>query len=372
MKPLTGFVQTIYDAAVEPDCWTKLLRRLAEAVDGELPGLAGTPGATEPIIPDAEGRFLETWGDYFTRFEMQYQCFSSLRVGEVSTGWDMLGEREYYRNEYYADWLQPQRLRHCLTSKIWASESAMGGLGVFRASHKPNFGPVEKRFLSELMPHLQQAIGFGWRIAALDAERRALAGLLDALPMAVILLDGGGVLRGTNREADRLLATGDGMAADREGLRAASPEETGALRRLTLQAAATGNGNGDSAGGVLTLRRPSGRRPLQVFVTPLGRDTASTWHPHRPAAAVFVSDPEAASPPPAARFAGAYGLTAAQANVAVGLAEGKALDEIADQAGVQVNTVRAHLKEIFAKTATRRQSELVRLLLRGTVVLGQE
>ncbi len=63
-------------------------------------------------------------------------------------------------------------------------------------------------------------------------------------------------------------------------------------------------------------------------------------------------------------------MTAAQARVAVLLSEGLRLNEIAARTRVQVNTVRAHLKEIYAKTGTRRQGELVRLLLLGTLTLA--
>jgi len=44
------------------------------------------------------------------------------------------------------------------------------------------------------------------------------------------------------------------------------------------------------------------------------------------------------------------------------LAEGAALAEVARHLGMQVGTVRVHLRNIFAKTGTNRQAELVALL----------
>jgi len=58
-------------------------------------------------------------------------------------------------------------------------------------------------------------------------------------------------------------------------------------------------------------------------------------------------------------------LTPAEARLAADLADGLTLEESAERSSTQVATARTHLKRIFAKTRTRRQSELVRLLLRG-------
>jgi DNA-binding CsgD family transcriptional regulator len=58
-----------------------------------------------------------------------------------------------------------------------------------------------------------------------------------------------------------------------------------------------------------------------------------------------------------------YGLTPAESALATLLAEGKTLQEAAGLRGVTHQTARSQLKSIFSKTATRRQSELLRLLL---------
>ena len=57
--------------------------------------------------------------------------------------------------------------------------------------------------------------------------------------------------------------------------------------------------------------------------------------------------------------------------MAAALATGVTVREIADGNGVTDHAVRWTLKQIFAKTDTRRQAELVSLLLRGPVSLGR-
>ena len=89
---------------------------------------------------------------------------------------------------------------------------------------------------------------------------------------------------------------------------------------------------------------------------------------HRQAAAVavaFVGDPDAVAAAPRAVLRGLYGLTSAEAALAGCLLRGHDLNEAAEALGVGRETARTHLRRIFAKTETQRQSELLRLLLRG-------
>ena len=61
-----------------------------------------------------------------------------------------------------------------------------------------------------------------------------------------------------------------------------------------------------------------------------------------------------------------YGLTQAEAEVAVRVLRGDGLKPIADELSVSLATVKTHLQHVFDKTDTHRQAELVRLLLTVT------
>lgn len=65
----------------------------------------------------------------------------------------------------------------------------------------------------------------------------------------------------------------------------------------------------------------------------------------------------------AAALSVTFGLTPTEARVAMALTSGKAPAQIADQFGISRTTVAFHLRNIFQKTGTRRQAELISLLL---------
>ncbi len=192
-------------------------------------------------------------------------------------------------------------------------------------------------------------------------------GLLDALPQGVVLLSGASRVLGVNRAARRILASGDGLGVQAGVLRAADGAECRDLHDLVAsQGAANGSAPAKGGGEARRVSRPSGARPLELWVQPVGPN------PPEPGArvALFVTDPEETIELPASRLRSLYGFTPTEARVAAKIAGGLSPESVGAAIGVQANTVRMHLKRIFAKTGTRRQSELVRLLLSGPARLG--
>jgi DNA-binding CsgD family transcriptional regulator len=63
------------------------------------------------------------------------------------------------------------------------------------------------------------------------------------------------------------------------------------------------------------------------------------------------------------RLRAEYGLTKAEARLALYLADGASLPSMAQAFDVKLTTIRSQLQQVFAKTGTSRQAELVALLL---------
>jgi DNA-binding CsgD family transcriptional regulator len=81
------------------------------------------------------------------------------------------------------------------------------------------------------------------------------------------------------------------------------------------------------------------------------------------AAAALIFDPARLSQARAETASRFYGLTSAETTVARLVLEGLSPIQIATHLRVAQATVRTHLARLFAKTETRRQTELLRLLL---------
>ena len=80
---------------------------------------------------------------------------------------------------------------------------------------------------------------------------------------------------------------------------------------------------------------------------------------------LFITDPEANPGVRPQWLREDFGLTPAEAVVAVEILEADGLQAAARRLGISLATAHTHLAHVFDKTGTRRQAELVRLLLQS-------
>src|SRR4029453_15066056 len=79
-------------------------------------------------------------------------------------------------------------------------------------------------------------------------------------------------------------------------------------------------------------------------------------------ALVRLYDPGRQAPIPISWMMDAYCLTRTEAQVAIAIASGASVAEIALRLRISLNTVRTHLRHVFDKTGARRQTHLCRLV----------
>ena len=86
-------------------------------------------------------------------------------------------------------------------------------------------------------------------------------------------------------------------------------------------------------------------------------------------ALVLLSDPEREWLPDVGLLASTFEFTPAESVIAAELLRGYDIDDIAVRLAVSGHTVRNHLKRLFSKTNTKRQSELLYTLIRSSAAL---
>jgi CheY-like chemotaxis protein/DNA-binding CsgD family transcriptional regulator len=206
-----------------------------------------------------------------------------------------------------------------------------------------------------------------------ETIRSALMGANEALnrvAAGVFLIDEQRKVLFHNRRATELLSEADGISLSRDGLlRGETPQQTHALRDVVDAAICRAVGGMRQATEAVALARGSGRRALFAVACPLGRGPAG---PGEPVVGLFVTDPERRLSAAAEAVAHLYGLSPAETRLALALARGLRLDEIADEFGISRNTVSYTMKNVFRKTETDRQADLISLFIASPVALESE
>lgn len=104
-------------------------------------------------------------------------------------------------------------------------------------------------------------------------------------------------------------------------------------------------------------------RPLVIHRIPLAEGEGANR-----SVLIILADFGAAPQPNQATLRRIFGLTAAEAKLAVQIGRGDTPADIAREHRVSVATVRSQLASVFAKTQTRRQTELAMLLARISIL----
>ena len=209
-----------------------------------------------------------------------------------------------------------------------------------------------------LLPYIRQFVRVRQALVGAEALGASVADLLDTPRIGVIHLDRRGQIIEANDRARAILRHGDGLS-DRGGeLRARGPADHAHLEGL-LAGALPSAGVGVS--GSMLLRRPSGVLPLVVHVKPVVVSPPD-YGARRVAVLVLLVEPGRPSRIDPDLVATTLGLTRAESQIAVALAHGQTVREIAGTTGRQVSSIHWHLKHIYRKLGVARQAELVQLV----------
>jgi DNA-binding CsgD family transcriptional regulator len=370
MKTRQGaLLDLIYGAVADPDKWPEILTSVSDHLGAVGGMIAYLPGRGRPlsIIGRLSERLLEVNQRHYlwNPWSVAMKDIAHEKAVIVNS---LIEPGTLARTGFYADVLAPQGIVDCIATShaSMGSNGGVGGFGFMLSARGADQGDDNVRRLQRLTPHLGRALDASLKLGYLADGTRQLAQVLQLMPNPALLLDGRGRITMANPAAENLLRAGDGVAFDRGGglqLAAAFPEETAAMSHALAQALDVASGIGTELGEPLRLTRPSGRAPLLVLPVPLPPPAFVLWEMLDQARVlVLFVDPTAQSRAAAAAIQSTFGLTAAEARVAVLIGSGLNGPQVASMLGISPSTVKTHLKRCFDKTGLHSQVALARLL----------
>lgn len=366
---LTAFdelVGAIYEAGMNPEGWPTVLglvRRHLDAHASQLwtPVMHGTGGFAFTHNLDEGAR--PSYVAYYHQHDIWNN--GALRRGLVRDdsaflGSQMVDDEAWRRSEIWNDFMRPQDIFRICTGVVHDGSSGrlpIIAMNCYRGVKDPPFDNADRALMARLLPHLRRSLDIQMQLAPARKSPAELA--LDRLAIPVMVLGRDAKLLFANAAAERLakshaalrlrdgrLGLGEGKAQRRleEMLRHAAE----GFAQLPPGGAAFAAGDAATDGLIFSFA-PA------VVENGLGLAEA--------AAIVFIRQANAPAPLNPAALQAIYGLTAAEAALALALTRGATLDEHAAARGVSINTVRVQLKQALAKAGAARQADLVRILL---------
>ena len=214
--------------------------------------------------------------------------------------------------------------------------------------------------LKGLLPHIRQFVRVRQALVRVGALGMSVTDLLDNTRIGVIHLDRRGRVVEANDRARYILRHRDGLSDQSGELRAYTP--TARARFTQLLAEALPSSGTVAVSGSMTLQRAPGLLPFVVHVKPVPI-AQMDFGAQRVAVLVLIVEPGKQPRVNPGLVSETLGLSPAESQIAVWVAEGRTVREIATATRRTEATVRYHLHQISQKLGGVRQADLGRLVL---------
>ena len=366
-------VAELYGANIEPARWPHALLALGEWAKADAVSLAvhnfGTGAGSFERAIGIPAEALTSYQRFHSRSNVwlaDERWFPKDRT--IVRGTDIVDDADVRSSAFYLDWLRPTGLFNHLFAVIERQNGAILLLVLARREGKPDFEDEIVKEIETLLPTLEQGLRAGRRVSQVRALERAAMRAIDVMPIGVMMIDQEGAVIEANPSARAVIDAAEGLTVANGGLSVELGGRVVKFRELISRGEAPGTAVPPGELTLLPVPRQPGQRPLTLLLMPL--EQTSEPDVRGPAALLFIGDPERSVRFDQTRIARLYGLSRAESRVAALLASGYRLEQVAETLDIAYETVRKHLKQIFGKTGTFRQAELVRMLVTGPAGLS--
>ncbi len=360
---------SLHEAALDPVHWPVAAGLIEDASGskGNALGFGGgswgdaTVAFTRVVIGGQRREDLERryFSDYWHRDERVPRLLG-LRHGELAHNDDLYTDAEKRTSRVYNEFLGDTESQHGLNVRLDGPQRSNIVWQLGDPITRGGWGSAQVETVTRLLPHVRQFVCVRQVLADAGALGSSLVELLDNSRFGVIHLGRRAGIMAANDRARDLLLRGDGLHDRRGCLRAQAPAEDIELQRL-LARAAPPLGIVATAGSI-AIGRSSTRARLVVHINPV---TDRKWDlgGRQVAAVVLIVDPESRPRIDVELVARALGLSPTESQLAVMIAAGHTVRDIAEATGRTEGTIRWHLKKIFRKQRVSSQVALVRRVL---------
>ena len=274
---------------------------------------------------------------------------------------DIMAYDEFEDTRFYQEWGRPQGLVDFAAATLDKTATGAAMFGVFRQEQHGVVDDDMRWRMRQIVPHIRRAMLIGSAMERKTAEAAALADTLDGISAGMFLVDAGGRIVHANASGQALL---EERAVLRAGCGKVAAIEAQADRELSQTLATAGDG--DAAVGVkgiaVPLKARDGERYVAHVLPLTSGQRRRAGASYTAAAALFVHKAALGRRSPPETIARHYKLTPTELRVLLAVVEVGGVSEVAEELGIGEATVKTHLHRLFAKTETRRQADLVKLV----------
>lgn len=240
-------------------------------------------------------------------------------------------------------------------------------LSLTRAASERMMNQNDRQRVGQALPFLRSLWRAHTRSLGFESERNAIFEAVSYRGIGAITLDAAATAISVNRCAAELMTATGALRLSHAGLYSTDPAQMAELRAAFEAIFAELRQGRRASSRALVFANAESGRSLNVHLCPI-----PVGMPHSglrsPVVVALVSDPQTDIRPQVRESARSFGLTVVETELVCHLVQGTSLEEIATALRVSSHTVRKYLQQVFAKTGTGRQADLILLLIGGAPI----
>lgn len=351
-------VSEVYASSVDPANWPVALSEIGRILGATGCAIYTGRGPSRSMLSATmPSEVSSSYSEHFHTIDYVLDAVEKSPGGLIHGGQALIALKTH--SEFEADFIRPFEMTDGLFLQLTVGTTPTSFIAPAPRGREP-FDTAERvKFISALIRHLQQALCTQERLADLGRAAGDFMEVIDVCRHGIVIVGPGATVVHVNSAAEQILNLGDGLCI-RSGRIEATRTSTNEHLGRSIIGALVEQRSGSRSGDAWACSRPSGKRPYVIHVLPLA---VASYEPSAAKALVMIIDPEQELEPPKMLMKRLFGLTNAEADVALRVMRGDGLKPIAADLALSRATVNTHLQHVFDKTDTHRQADLVRLLL---------
>ena len=384
--PNNDLIGEIYEASSNPEHWRVVLSLLTKKICSDSAMLIfrdfENPEADINFVhssnqsPTECSEMVSAYENYYHRLDPMWELASEHAKIGVAIADSQLGlSRAQYEAlcppEYLEGFMRKYDRWYIAGSYIFQDEEKALVIALQRGIKSSSWKKDEMDYLTSLTPHFQRAFRIHREFTELRTSEQYLQACINRLLVGVIIVKPNGKIAFINELAKRTIAANPVLINNNGILKATPAHNDNQLQTLISRASCrnsnkTLNNSSPETVAALSLKIDKGSAPLPMLITPIMYPfDEEVTNGNRPLQhiAIFFADPECAQQHSQDVISEFYGLTRAEAGVAIAISNGYTVAGYAKKNNITEYTVRTQIKQIFQKLNVSRQAELVKVLL---------
>jgi DNA-binding CsgD family transcriptional regulator len=348
-------------AALDGSRWYGALDQLAKATgseNGQLIGIGPNWNVSLDILTNIDPEFQKEFaaiGGGDPRVNPRVKAGLEAPILDTRAEADFITPDEYARHPHYQEFACPRNVPFICLTTLDRTPDSLTGLAVVRTHAQGHITTEQRRVFASIAPHVRAAVRT--HLALQGQGEALLTGTLEALSIAAFICDGSGLVRKLTPAAEKLVSADGALRLGSGRLSAATSFDAKVLSDAVLGATTDRAKVGAPFARTVIVRKSErDLSPLVVDVIGLPAREFELMLVPRVLVVVRGADNRQRR---ATVLQMVYGMTAAETDIALQLADGKTPEAIAAHRSVSVGTVRAQIKALLAKAGLSRQIELV-------------